>query len=488
MKHMVYYATSVAAVSLFAALNAGAATKDSWLEIIDTSSCRMEIVSGAEKYAQLSMVINARETDLISPQHSSCIIPVLVSADGTQSYEFSPVYVDGRTRAKAIDRIEVLSGVERPRGSVVIRQGDTDKTIQYTARIPYSPSMLDGKVVFREVVTGCAGCTEHEDSLVTQTGIRKHIPRWEFTPTGASASKTRSFSARADLKFVINKFDILPDFSGNAEILDDVISTLETASDSSLYSIVGISFTGYASPDGPEGFNRTLAENRARSLAEYAIAHVPGIPADKVSVKSVGEDWEGLFKAAGNDDRIASNRTITRIREMLSEDNWSECEKILKQDSELYDYLREGILASLRRTEYTIDYVIRDFSAEQAERLWRDRPELLSVDEFNAVARLYGEDSPEYLDVLLAAVRTYPDDEAALQTAALALRSAGKGQEAMRLLEGHDSPMLLNTLGILQAESGDYDEARQSLKAAAAAGNPEAGHNIEELSRVVEQH
>ncbi|HIT46306.1 MAG TPA: hypothetical protein IAC35_00430 [Candidatus Cryptobacteroides merdipullorum] len=90
-------------------------------------------------------------------------MPVLESADGSQSWSFSPIYVDGRTRAKAVDRKSVLSGIERPEGSIVLRPGRKDGsggTIDYCARVPYSPDMLDGRIVLYETVSGCAGCLE----------------------------------------------------------------------------------------------------------------------------------------------------------------------------------------------------------------------------------------------------------------------------------------------------------------------------------------
>lgn len=479
MKH---YIGNILAVALLSTLCLHAEAQESYLGIVDTSSCKIRIVAGPTRYAELSMNLNVEEMSEIAPQYSSYILPVLQAANRTQTYEFSPIYIDGHIRAKAIDRMSVLSGTKRPEGSIVIRP-DTEKetTLHYSARIPYSPDMLGARIVLRETVTGCAGCTEHEAVLNTDKGIDRYEPQWKFTATPASGDKIRHISARADLKFEINKHDIIPGLAGNAETLDKVISSVSTASNSSIYTITGINFTGYASPDGPEGFNRTLALNRAHSLAEYVMSQAPGIPDGKVSVESIGEDWDGLFKAVDNDIRISGNTTIARIKTMLGNDNWSECERILKQDTELYDYLRGNILPSLRRTEYTIEYVIRDFEASEAAQLWKERPELLSVDEFKAAADLYGKDSPEYLEVLLAAARTYPDDPAALQTAALALRTAGKGQNAINLLEGHDNPLLLNTLGVLYAEVKAYEKAKQTLEAAAAAGNMEAEKNMEEL-------
>lgn len=56
----------------------------------------------------------------------------------------------------------MLSGIERPEGSIVLRPGrkDGSGTIEYCARVPYSPDMLDGRIVLYETVSGCAGCLD----------------------------------------------------------------------------------------------------------------------------------------------------------------------------------------------------------------------------------------------------------------------------------------------------------------------------------------
>lgn len=464
-----------------------AQAQESFLGIVGGDAWKVNIVSDSGKYAELKGVIDIESAPEIAPQHSSCILPVLETANRTYSYAFSPIYVDGRTRAKAVDRLAVLSGVQRPESSVIIRSDAHESPVDYVSRIPYSPDMLGARLVFYELVSGCAECVEHEDSLIVGGVLERYAPEWAFAPTPAGDDKMRSFTQRADLKFMINRYDIRPDFSGNAEILEVVLSSVEAASDPSVFTIHGIRFTGYASPDGPEEFNRSLALNRAESLAEYVKSQIPGLSDNLVSVSSIGEDWEGLFAAVAADPEVAGNATLEAIRSRLNSSNGSECEKMFKGDSGLYDYLRENILPSLRRTEYTIEYSIRDFSAEEAARLWNERPELLSVDEFKAAAEFYGKDSPIYMQILLAAVKAYPDDLAALQTAALALREAGKAEDAVLLLNGRAEPVLLNTLGILKAETGDYDAARHAFQTAVEAGSAEAGHNLEELEKVMFQ-
>ena len=495
MDAMTHTIRNIFASALFAGIlvpDAGAQV--SYLERISCPKDPVRIVtdepvkggSGA-KQAELSFTFDW-DGGRIASQHTAAIVPVLVSEDGSRSFSFDPIFIDGRTRAKAVDRMETLSGIERPEGSIVLRpdRNGGSGAVEYVSRIQYDPAMLDGSIVFHETVSGCAGCIEGEDSLALGV-LPRYVPEWRFSPSPAGGLKHRELRERADLKFIVNLHDINPGYADNAAVLDKVMSSVRMAGDSSLYTVTSVRFIGYASPDGPEAFNRTLALNRAKSLMNYVMEADEAIPDSLFTFESIGEDWEGLFAAAAADPAVAGNPTLARVREELNDGNWAACERLLKGDTELYDYLRSNILPSLRRTEYSIEYYIRHFSAEEAAQLWDERPELLSVDEFKAAAGLYGKDSGEYLKILLAAAETWPDDPAAVNNAAMALYEAGDNARAGKLLEGRGEALLQNALGIIRAGEGDYAAALRLFESASAAGNSEAAHNLTELKNVLYQ-
>ena len=143
---------------------------------------------GGARAAELRLRLDWKELPEVSAQHSAEILPVLESADGSQSWSFSPIYVDGRTLAKAVDRMFVLSGIERPEGSIVLRRGKKDEsgTIDYCARVPYSPDMLDGRIMLYETVTGCAGCLEGRDTLEFGKALPRYIPDWAVSASPAA--------------------------------------------------------------------------------------------------------------------------------------------------------------------------------------------------------------------------------------------------------------------------------------------------------------
>ena len=211
------------------------------------------------------------------------------------------------------------------------------------------------------------------------------------------------------------------------------------------------------------------------------------LPDSLFIVEGGAEDWDGFFAAVAGHAALAGNETIARVRALLTDSNRDSCERILRADRRLYNVLHTDILPPLRRTEYVIEYDIRNFTPEEAERLWREHPQWLSINEFYSVAQLYGEDDPRYVEVLLAAARTYPADVAATHNAAMALHRAGMTTEAVSLLSGRYEPGLLNTLGIIYAGEEMFPEARAAFNMAAASGYADAQTNLEQLDRVEEQ-
>ncbi|OKZ01334.1 MAG: hypothetical protein BHV78_07830 [Bacteroides sp. CAG:1060_57_27] len=71
-----------------------AQAQESFLGIVGGDAWKVNIVSDSGKYAELKGVIDIESAPEIAPQHSSCILPVLETADRTYSYAFSPIYVD----------------------------------------------------------------------------------------------------------------------------------------------------------------------------------------------------------------------------------------------------------------------------------------------------------------------------------------------------------------------------------------------------------
>lgn len=477
-------------------LSLRAQAQTSYLDRIEwiLSDVRMKTDSvSKERTARIDLALRWKQEPDVAPQHTVCITPVMLSKDSTREFSFAPIYIDGRIREKAIERNTVLDkkGVHRPDSAFVIETGrKAPKTVRYVAEIPYDPVMLDGLLALYETVNGCADCLKGTDTLYLEGVLLPYTPQWSApgfmqSPNGDDKNRERHYTA--DLKFIVDRDEIDPDYMDNAEVLSSIMESIHTAMNDTVFAIKAVHFLGFASPDGPERPNTSLAERRAKSLADYIKGMDTSIPDSLYTVANGAENWGDFFQAVDADTTLAKNPAIMEVRKVLNETNRDSCEWILKGDKALYDRLRAEILPGLRRTDYVIEYHLRNFTPEEAEALWQEHPEWLSINEMYSVADLYGKDDPRYLDVLFTAARTYPADIAASHNAAIALYNAGMMTEAVSLLSGHYEPQLLNTLGIIYAGEGMYPEAEAALSLAANTGFEEAIHNLEELHKVMEQ-
>lgn len=479
------------------ALRAQAQT--SYLDRIEWVLSDVTMVSdsaGGERTAKIDLAIKWKDKPHASTQHAVSIVPALISKDSTEEFYFSPIYIYGKIREKATEREAVLNrrdtSVTDLDSVFILETGrKAPSTVRYVGEIPYNPAMLDGCMALYETVHGCADCLEGTDTMYLAEVLPPYQPQWsaapDFIQSPSGNDKHRERRHRANLNFIINRYEIRPDYMDNAEALDEIVESIRTAMNDTLFTVKAVRFLGFASPDGPERFNISLARNRAAALADHVKGMDTSIPDSLYVVENGAENWDGFFKAVAADPELASNETVLRVRNLLREDNRDSCERILKQDKALYEKLKTDILPDLRLTEYVIEYNLRDFSPEEAEALWEEHPDWLSINEMYSVAELYGEDDPRYLDVLFEAATTYPTDVAAVHNAAIALYRKGMTDEAFSLLTDRYEPELLNTLGILYASEDMNQEAINAFSLAAKAGHEGAAHNLEELQKVMEQ-
>ena len=142
----------------------------------------------------------------------------------------------------------------------------------------------------------------------------------------------------------------------------------------------------------------------------------------------------------------------------------------------------------LRRNDYRIEYNVRNFNLEEARRLIRTNPKLLSQNEMYQVAGSYPKDSKEYREAMEIAARTYPNDPVALSNAAATCLAQKDARAAIALLEGKTlDAAAKNTLGVAYAEAGEYQKAKTTLEESAREGNADAKTNLEQVLKVMEQ-
>ena len=282
--------------------------------------------------------------------------------------------------------------------------------------------------------------------------------------------KVRAETRTARLQFRQDSYKIQPDFRNNRAELDTVSNSILLVKRNEDVKITGIYISGYASPEGSMAHNLTLSENRAKALAEYIRRH-DDISPELIHVEWHGEDWDGFIRALDNDY----------------------CEREFRklQPAEIYQRLLNEVYPPLRRNEYKIEYNVRNFDLQEARRMVDERPDLLSLQEMYKVAGSYEKGSVDYKRVMDAAARYFPDKPAVLNDRALDALGRGDTAEAIAGLEKSgemaQQPVLLNTLGVAYARSGEFHKAEELFRRAAELGSNEARHNLDHVRQVIDQ-
>ena len=170
------------------------------------------------------------------------------------------------------------------------------------------------------------------------------------------------------------------------------------------------------------------------------------------------EDWEGAITGARR-SVLKKRDVVLGIMESDMDPDKKEAQLRLKAPAD-YTYLVENVFPGLRRTEYTVNYDVRNFNLEEARRIINTRPQKLSLKEMYVVANSYERGSEEYK-------HAYDD----LGRAERYLKRAG------------NTPQAENARGALEVLRGNFDKARPHFQKAADAGLKEAVENLRELKR-----
>lgn len=446
----------------------------------------------------LKMSVDLSKTR-IRTQHTVALTPVLVSADGTREVAFPPIVIDGKTRHKVYLRAQRLESVDLPpfhndEAQVIIRQSRKNQQYDYEANVPYERWMLNGRIEMREEVHGCTNCGkgQSEKDLLTDV-LPAYTPNYRLGTIAPEPEpvKVRAETRSARLQFRVDSYNIRTDFRNNRTELDSVMSSINLVVSNPDIKITDIYITGYASPEASIPYNYTLSKNRAQALAQY-ITHHDAISAEMLHVDSKGEDWDGFVQALADFPKLKGRDKIYEIIERYPDDH-DLCEQQIKKQvgADTYTRLLNEVYPRLRRTDYRIEYNVRNFNLEEARRMVNERPDLLSLSEMYKVAGSYEKGSADYNKVMATAIRYFPNSPAALNDNALNAMEQKDYATAVRLLEKssvtNQNAELLSTLGVAYTGVGEYEKAEAAFRRASDMGSTNAKHNLEEVTKVIDQ-
>ena len=420
------------------------------------------------------------------------ITPVIVS--NQNEVELESIAVKGTLRNKVLQRPFEWNGkthLSMPVEKQLVRRNGTAQSMHYTATLPYSDWQRNARLLLRTEVVGCADCSDMQpDKLVSQRILAdKFFPdfRMSYIVPEVEEVKVRSEIFSAHLNYIVERYDLLPDFQNNAEQLarvDSVVHALKADSD---LSITNFTISGYASPEDTYERNMLLSQRRAETFARY-MEKKYGYARDRFNVQWFGEDWEGLRKAVEGSS-LTDKEAVLNIIDNVGINEGREKRLMELNGGSTYRLMLREYFPPLRRNDYEVTFVSRTFNVEEAKELIKTKPKVLSLNEMYLVANTYPADSPQYREVFDIAFRTFPDAEVACLNAAVGELRANRPDAALAYLEQYnESPAAMNLMGVAYAQKRDTARAKQYFNRAIQAGNADAEYNAKQLQQYIEDN
>ena len=410
--------------------------------------------------------------------------PVIISKDSTQVQRLKSFLVTGRTQEIIFDR-DGIDELYADNFVKVRREKGMPQTYSYTDAVERQ-SWHQGADVYMEC--DLCGCGDQKKNELAYLGTLLPPDPYDLIRLAdivpAAAKKERNLHGTAYITYVVNKWDMLPDYMNNRRELRKITDTLDVMVKDPNVSVRQIKIHGWASPESPYEHNKMLAENRAKSLTDY-VKKQYNLPAEVFAkAEATPENWLGLRKAVEEADEtvLPHKQQILDIIDDTSLQPDPKEWKIKQQYPAEYQYLLKNVYPGLRRSDYEISFNFSDFTLEQAKDIYKKKPYQLSLREMWDVAQTLEPNSPEYNRMMQTAVNIYPDDPQALVNLAnVAIRQKDLLKAESLLERAGDSAEALNSRAVIAILQQRYDDATSLLQQAAAKGL-DVTKNLEAIS------
>ena len=232
------------------------------------------------------------------------------------------------------------------------------------------PSGLKGRLYVIQKVEDCC-----EEYLLAGRGVSVAVPeRAEgLSHPGISDAKEggetvkSSLTAVVRLNYPVNRWEVYPSYEDNLselQRLDSLLSPIIYNTDE--YRLLGVTITGYASPEGTFIQNLELSGKRAGGIRDYLMVRY-GLPLSlPVSVSGMGEDWDGLRSAVEESD-MPEKAQILSIIDSYGVFEGRELRLMKLRSGQPYHRMLRDLFPPLRRVEVKLDYAVLSSSRSGAE-------------------------------------------------------------------------------------------------------------------------
>ena len=280
-----------------------------------------------------------------------------------------------------------------------------------------------------------------------------------------SFQRVNARKQEANIKFLVNQANLRRSELKNNSVKEFVAMLKRINADREKLNIRNVEVQAYASPEGGFSFNDKLAGKRQNTSEAYVKSQLKqtGV-ATGIDAHYTAQDWDGFQKLVQTSN-IQDKDVILRVLSMYKDPE--QREQQIRNMSEAFRELADGILPELRRSRLIINYETIGRSDEQIKTQYATDATKLGVEEMLYYATL--EDNMAKKEEIYKRTAEYYDkDYRALNNLATLAFKKGDEMEATRYLEralrvNPQAPEALANLGIMELVNGNVKEAETSI-------------------------
>lgn len=277
----------------------------------------------------------------------------------------------------------------------------------------------------------------------------------------------------ATIKFLIQQAELRKSELKSNSVQEFTSLLKRIAKDQECLNINNVEISAYASPDGGVSLNEKLANKRQKNTESYVKKQMKAAKIDaNLSSQYTAQDWEG-FQELVKASNIQDKDVILRVLSMYQDPQ--EREQQIKNMSQGFRELADGILPELRRARMTINYETIGRDDDQIFAQYKEDASKLSVEELLYAASIADTDAQRE-DILKTTTNLYREDSRAYNNLAVLAMQKGNNAEAQkylsmaRTLDAKNAEANAN-MGLLALQQGDAKTAEDYISRAAGANN-----------------
>ena len=299
-----------------------------------------------------------------------------------------------------------------------------------------------------------------------------------------------SSTTEGQIKYLVNSADVR-----NSELkgksVKEFLAALDAAAADERTTVKSTEIVAYASPEGPEGKNNKLSDNRSASANKAWKKVTKGHEATDPTVRSVGEDWEGFQQLVQESD-LEDKNLILRVLSMYSDPAVRENE--IRNMSQVFTALKGEVLPELRRARLIANVEYKNYTNEELISLLQNNESVLDEEALLRVASVI-KDEAQKESIYKKAIERFGSDRAQYNLAVLYLNQGkdAKAEAGLAEVKTVDADVI-NAKGVVALRKDDFKTAEQCFR---QSGTDEAKANLgtvliltgqyEEAARVLEQ-